>query len=126
MSVTPLQRLVSSGQGQALDATAVDGFLARPGPALLVLTGDPGQRAEAQDVAVVASLLAKQVKGLQVGVVDLAAEEAVRPRFNVQVVPTLVFLKDGRPVSTVARLQDWAVYSRTASLVFGREKEVKA
>ncbi len=122
--MSPLERLVTDGGGQRVTADTLDEFLGRAGPAVLLFTGDPALRPEAQDVAVVAGQLKRQVAALAVGVVEVTAEEAVRPRFQVQVVPTVVFLKDGRPVSTVARVQEWAVYARTASLVFGRQKEV--
>lgn len=123
MSATPLDRLLTSGAAVPVGATAVDGFLASPGASVLVFTGDPATRPEAQDVAVIAQELKRQVPRLTVGVVPFADEAELRPRFGVQAVPTVVFVKDGRPASTVSRVQDWAVYARTASVLFGRAKE---
>ena len=122
---TPLERLTAATQAVTSPET-LDGFLSGPGPALLLFTGDPAQRPEAQDVAVVAGELQRAVSGLRVGVVAHAAEAAVKGRFNVSAVPTVVFLKDGRAVSTVSRLQEWTVYQRTANLVFGRGKEAQS
>ncbi len=122
---TPLEYLIESGHGEPLTADRVDGFVSRPGPRLLVFTGDPVQRPEAQDVAVVAHELLRERPSLAVGVVSFSEEAAVRPRFKVDVVPSVVFIKDGRPISTVARLQDWAVYARAASVVFGREERAR-
>ena len=126
MSATPLELLLQSGRAHPVDAGTLASFLARPGPALLLFTGDVAQRPEAQDVAVVAGELARHVDGLDVGVVTAAAEGEVRPRFHVEVVPTVVFLRDGRAVSTLARVQEWAAYARTASVVFGRNQKKEA
>ncbi len=109
---SPLERLLQ-GVGIPIAAETLDGFLAARGPAVLLFTGDPAQRAEAQDAAVVATQLARQVWGLRVGVVDAAAE-AVKLRYGVVVVPTLVFLQDGRVQSTISKLQPWAVYAEAA------------
>lgn len=114
---SPLERLVQSEGVAAVTAESIEAFLASPGPAVLLFPGDPAQRPEAQDVAVVAGQLARQVAGLKVGVTD---EAAMKARFNVSVVPTVLFLQNGHVKSTLARLQDWAVYSRTAALVFGK------
>ena len=51
MSETPLERLLSSGEAARLGADAADAFVAAQGAGLLLFTGDPAQRAEAQDVA---------------------------------------------------------------------------
>lgn len=118
---TPLERLVTASQA-VTGPESLDSFLAGPGPALLLFTGDPAQRREAQDVAVVAGELKRAVSGLRVGVVAHAAEDAVKGRFHVSAVPTVVFLKDGRAISTVTRLQDWTVYQRTAQVVFGHRE----
>jgi len=120
---SPLERLVQ-GIGVAVTAETLDAFLASRGPAVLLFTGDPAQRPEAQDVAVVAGELARQVPGLRIGVVARAAEAAVKPRFKVSVVPTVIFLEDGEVRSTLARLQDWSVYARTAAQLFGEREEV--
>ena len=122
---SPLERLLN-GPAVAVTAETVDGFLAAPGPAVLLFTGDPSQRPEAQDVAVVAGQLARQVRGLRIGVVARAAEEAVKRRFEVSVFPTVLFLEDGEVRSTVARLQDWSVYTRAAAQSFGERQELPA
>lgn len=120
---SPLERLLS-GAGVAVTAETIDAFLDLGGPALLLFTGDPAQRPEAQDVAVVAGELARGVNGLRIGVVTGAAPDAVKLRFKVSVVPTVVLLEGGQVKSSLERLQDWSVYARAASLAFGGRQEV--
>ncbi len=121
---TPLDRLYDDG-AERLTAGAIDAFVAGPGPRLLIVTGDVKQRPEAQDVAVVASELRRSLPALSVGVVGQEAEAEVRPRFKVEAVPSVIFFKDGRPVSTVTRVQDWQVYARTAQVVFGLKEAAR-
>jgi len=117
---TALERLFSKDGAQPLTGESIDGFIAGPGQRLVVFTGDPKQRPEAQDVAVVARELRRERPELSIGVVGSAEETAVRPRFNIDTVPSVLFIKNGRVVSTVSKVQDWVVYARTAALVFGR------
>lgn len=101
------------------DKTA-DNFIAGAGHRLLVFTGDPKLRPEAHDVAVVARELLREHPGLSIGVVGQTDEAALLKRLKVEAVPAVLFIRNGRVVSTVSRLQEWQVYARTASLVFGQ------
>ena len=123
--MTPLDKLLH-GAGLAVTPETIDGFLALRGPALLLFTGDPAQRPEAQDVAVVAGQLGRKMSSLWIGVVTSAVPDAVKLRFKVAVVPTVVFLLDGEVKATLDRLRDWSVYARTAEQAFGGRRELTA
>lgn len=114
---TPLDRL--HAQALPIEGPAVAAFVAGPGLRLLVLPGEVDPRPEAQDVAVIALELARQDPRVQLGVVGAGAEADARRQLAVDAVPALVFVKHGRAVSTLTRLQPWAVYARTAAVVFG-------
>ena len=126
MSLHPLDALVRDFTHVSLDT--LDAFLARPGWKLLVVAGDAKQRPEAQDLAVVARELSRRApNGNQLGVVTESDEEAVKKRFGLTAVPGLVFVRDSRTVSTIQRMQDWAVYQRAADTLWGRRSpEVSA
>jgi len=119
----PLERLLQ-GPAVAVTADSLEAFLGAAGPALLLFTGDPAQRPEAQDVAVVARELAGQLHGLRIGIVEGDGPSPIKLRFGVLAVPTVVFLDGGVVRSTLARLQDWSVYARAARQAFGQRKEV--
>jgi len=115
---SPLERLLQKA-GAPVTIDTLDGFLRSAARALLVFTGDPAQRAEAQDVAVIAMEIARAVPGgLTIGVVTAVPPDPVNLRFGVTVVPTVVFLVNGAVKATLARLQDWSVYARTTAEVF--------
>ncbi len=122
---TAMVRLLRDTQAELLGAQTVDGFVAGPGQRLLIFTGDPKLRPESQDVAVIVRELTRERPGLTLGVVRQADEAALQKRFNVEAVPAVLFIRNGRVVSTVARVQDWQVYARTAALVFGQQPAPK-
>lgn len=122
---SPLQRLIE-GPAVSITSETLDRFLGMGGQALMLFTGDPSQRPEAQDVAVVAAELARQLPGLAIGVVVAGSEAELKARFQVSAVPTVLFMVDGKVKSTVARLQDWSAYAGIASLVFANRQGVMA
>ncbi len=98
-----------------LDAGTVDAFLARtmdaPEHRLLFFTGDPAQRTEAADVAVVLpELLCVFAGRLRAAVIARPAEAALAPRFRVVVLPSLVVTRGADPVGVLPRIRDWSDY----------------
>jgi hydrogenase-1 operon protein HyaE len=120
MSETPLVRLLASGEAARLGADTADAFVVAQGPGLLLFTGDPAQRPEAQDVAVVARELVRQSAGrLRLGVVDLDAEGPLKLRLGVTAVPAVLFLRDGGVVAQVPKIAAWSVYAAAAAALLG-------
>ncbi|EWY38116.1 hydrogenase [Skermanella stibiiresistens SB22] len=111
MAVSVIDRLIEIEHCPLITADTVDLFLDGSGMAVLFFTGDPKQRPESNDVAVVLRELASVFPGeLRIGIVDQAHEAALKARFGVLVVPTLVYLREGRFVGLIPRIQDWLAY----------------
>ncbi len=122
MSQTPLERLIATGEARRVGKAELTDFAGAPGAAALLFTGDPAARPEAQDIAVIARELARGAQGaLRLGVVDAAAEDALKLEFAVSAVPAVVFFRDGRAVTTLTRLQDWSVYAAAAKALLTPE-----
>lgn len=122
MAETPMQRLLASGEAAIIHQSEVDAFLCSSLGALLI-TGDPAQHPEADELAVIARELKRLSGGrLALGVVDFAADEAVKARLKITALPTVVFVKAGRVVATVPQLQEWAVYERAALAMFAKSE----
>lgn len=117
MTLHPLvERLVSAHGAAPVNSTTLDGFLAGGGDQVLFFSGDPVRFPEGLDVAVVLPELQSAFRGcFRVGVVERADEDAVARRFGAQHWPSLVFLRDGRYVATVAGMKDWDDYQREVS-----------
>jgi hydrogenase-1 operon protein HyaE len=114
---TPLHplvaRLVSEGGAQPIDRATLDAWLARPGERVLFFSGDPVRFPECLDVAVVLPELRAAFAGrFEVGVVLRDDEDAIAARFGARHWPSLVFLRDGLYLGTVAGMKDWDVYLR--------------
>ncbi|NRP74933.1 hypothetical protein ILFOPFJJ_05856 [Ensifer psoraleae] len=98
-----------------VDETTLDAFLApaagEPDNAVLFFTGDPAQRPEADDVAVVLPELLGLFRGRMRGaVVRRMAEDKLKARFNVVVVPSLVVTRRDQPVGVIGKIRDWSEY----------------
>jgi hydrogenase-1 operon protein HyaE len=101
-----------------VDEHTIDAFLA---PAkeecantLLFFTGDPAQRSETADVAVVLPELLAVFRGhLRAAVVARSAEDTLKARFHVQVVPSLVVTRGPAPLGVMPRVRDWSDYVAT-------------
>lgn len=124
MSLRPLDALVRDHHPVTLETA--EAFLARPGWSLLVVAGDASQRPESQDLAVVTRELTRRAPaGSQVGVLQSPDEDAVKARFELAAVPGLLFVKDGKVVSRIQRMQDWSVYQRAADVLWGAKKSAE-
>jgi hydrogenase-1 operon protein HyaE len=109
---SPLIRALSERHGlPRLDETSVDAFIAEPGCALLLFAGDPKQRMESDDVAVVLPELLKAFAGRYRGaVIALKAEDRLKPRFHVVMAPSLVVARGGDVLDVITKIRDWSEY----------------
>lgn len=111
-TVPPLiERLAGQPGARWVDAASFDAFVAQPGDRALFFAGDPVRFPECLDVAVVLPELQSAFPGrFEVGVVRREDETALALRYGSQRWPSLVFLRDGRYVTTIAGMLDWDVY----------------
>lgn len=106
-----VQRLVESFGAVPVDEASLPDFLERDGDQVLFLSGDPVQFPEGLDVAVVLPELRSAVGvPFGIGVVARDAQEAIARRYGNQRWPALVFVRDGRYVTTLAGMHDWTDY----------------
>ncbi len=104
-------RLVSAHGARWVTLDSIEAFAAEPGDRVLFFSGDPVRFPECLDVAVVLPELQRAFPGrFQVGVVARADEDAIARRYGANRWPSLVFLRDGRYVATVAGMLDWTDY----------------
>ena len=106
-----VQRLVSQHGATWVTPDNLAEFAEQAGDRVLFFSGDPVRFPECLDVAVVLPELQRAFPGrFQVGVVRRAGEDEVARRYGAQRWPSLVFLRDGRFVATVAGMLDWTDY----------------
>ncbi|HSI57819.1 MAG TPA: hydrogenase [Ideonella sp.] len=108
-----MERLVSVHGATWLDAESVQPWSELGGDRVVLFAGDPVRFPEGQDVAVVLPELRRCVPGgFAIGIVPRPLEEAVARRYGVQRWPSLLFLRDGQYVATLAGMLDWEDYLR--------------
>src|SRR3954452_2782005 len=106
MATPVIERLIGIEGCPIVTTENLDEFLALDGMVVLFFTGDPRQRPESNDVAVVLREMASVFPGqFRIGIVDHLAEEALKPRFGVLVVPTLVFARCGSTALLIQMLE---------------------
>jgi hydrogenase-1 operon protein HyaE len=105
-----LRRLLARPDVVELEGEEVDAFTAT-GTSLLFFTGNSRRYPEIDDVATVLPELMTAFAGrFRVGVVDPDVDRTAAQRFGVSIRPTLVFVRDGVVLGSIARMRDWAVY----------------
>ncbi len=106
-----MQRLIDQFGATRIEADTLATFLDRPGTSVLLLAGDPVQFPEGLDVAVVLPELRSALAAdFAIGVVAPDSQDAVARRYGSQRWPSLVFLRDGQYVTTLAGMHDWTDY----------------
>jgi len=112
IEASPLvERLVNAHGAAWLDAENIQAWSALGGDRVVLFAGDPVRFPEGQDVAVVLPELQRSFPGrFAIGAVLRHLEDAVARRYGVQRWPSLLFLRDGQYVATLAGMLDWDVY----------------
>lgn len=106
-----IERLVSAFGATWVDESTIDAWAAEGGDRVVLFAGDAVRFPEGQDVAVVLPELQRNFPGrFHVAVVPREQEEAVARRYGSNRWPTLLFLRDGKYVTTLSGMHDWDVY----------------
>jgi hydrogenase-1 operon protein HyaE len=124
--MTPLESLIALTGRPVLDEAAANAFIAAPGRKVLVFSGVEKKRAEAQDVAVITREFMRMMPGaFETAVLSGAAEDRIKTRFGVIVLPSLVLIAEG-PHRVLPRVQDWPAYRDAFADAFGPPRVLAA
>jgi hydrogenase-1 operon protein HyaE len=110
-----LQNLRERHQLASIDEASVDAFLApvahAPPHGVLFFAGDPAERSETNDVAVILPQLLEAFAGrLRGGLVAADAEAALKDRFHVRVFPSLAVIRGAETLGVLPKVLDWSDY----------------
>ena len=122
---SPLTQMLLDTHGYALvTEDTVDDFAANNDVSVLFFAGDAERIADSNDVAVILPELMK-VFGDRITPAVVArdgdSERSLQRRFRFTAFPTLVFLKGGRYLGAISRVQDWRDYLSEITEILGRE-----
>ncbi len=113
---SPLSRDLSEKHGVvAVDETSIDAFLcpatSEAEHVILFFTGDPTQRGETHDVAIILPQLLEAFTGrLRAAIIATRAEAALKQRIHVGVFPSLVVSRGGETLGVLPKVYDWPDY----------------
>lgn len=89
--------------------------------ALVLVTGNPKDYPEANDVIVILPELEKAFAGrFTVVVVDEGYERAFGQKIGITQWPTCVFFKQGQYLDQIARMQDWSEYMKAIPIILNK------
>lgn len=88
---------------------------------VLFFTESPKRFPESNDVAVILPELVNSFPQLTPAVIDISAEKKLQGRYNFAVWPALIFLKQGKYLGEITKVQDWAVYHAEINRILALE-----
>ena len=122
MTAHPLIARLNTELGYpTLGPANLESFIEAPGDGVIFCGGDPLQHPECLDVAVVLPELLRAFPGrLRAGVAGRELGPILQARFGLSRWPSLLFVRGGAYVGTLAGMLDWSVYlARTQDLLAG-------
>ncbi|MDQ7074178.1 MAG: hydrogenase-1 expression HyaE [Gammaproteobacteria bacterium] len=97
-------------------------FLKQEGTVVLFCSEDPKRFPEANDVAVVLPELVNVFAGQFVpAVVDRSLEKTMKSRYDILIWPSLVFLRQGKFLGKINKIQDWSDYMERIPEILARD-----
>jgi len=112
MSASLHQTLHTRHHLALVEEAGIEDFLAAtPVHSVLFFAGDPAERAETRDLAVILPQLIEAFAGrLRGALVAIDAEPALKERFHVRVLPSLVVLRGSEILGVLPKVYDWGDY----------------
>jgi len=106
-----IQRMIEQHGYPLLGRDDIDEFIERQQECVLFFTEDPERFPESNDVAMILPELVREYGGrFGAAVIERASERELQARYGFNEWPALVFLRRGRYLGAICRVQDWAEY----------------
>ena len=108
-----------------LDETTHDEWIAAQQECVLFFTENPTRFPESNDVAMILPELVKEYgHRFNAAVIDQSAQRKLQSRYGFNEWPTLVFLREGKYLGAVSRVQDWTTYIQLINQILTRETKL--
>lgn len=120
-----IENMIEQYQYPVLDEASHDEWIAQQSECVLFFSENPVRFPESNDVAMILPELAKEYgHRFQPAVIDSAAQRKLQTRYGFNEWPTLVFLRDGKYLGAVSRVQDWTVYIQLINGILSSEPKL--
>jgi hydrogenase-1 operon protein HyaE len=121
MSSPLIERLTDELGYPRLSEANFESFIKDAPYSVLFFTENATRFPESNDVAVILPELVKRFPMLSPAVIDTQHEKSLQGRYNFTVWPTLVFLKEGRYLGAIPKVQNWDDYVREITILLTLE-----
>ncbi len=106
-----IQNMIEQYGYPLLDEAAHDIFIQDHEECVLFFTEDPARFPESNDVAMILpELVSEYGNRFAAAVIDQSAQRKLQTRYGFNEWPSLVFLRGGKYLGVVSRVQDWVMY----------------
>lgn len=111
MSLTLIETMIETYNYPVLNEDSLDPFIQSQQECVLFFTENPTRFPETNDVAMILPELVKEYGGrFSAAVIDEESQRKLQTRFGFTEWPSLVFLREGKYLGTISRVQDWVDY----------------
>lgn len=106
-----IKNMIKQYNYPVLDMHSVDEFIQAQQECVLFFTESPTRFPESDDVCMILPELVKEYTGrFQAAVIDQSAQRELQSRYGFTEWPALVFLRQGKFLGVISRVQDWNDY----------------
>ncbi len=119
-----IKNMIEQYHYPVLSETTVDEFINSQQECVLFFTENPAQFPESDDVAMILPELVKEYGGrFNAAVIEQASQRKLQARYGFNEWPSLVFLREGKYLGTISRVQDWVDYLTTINQILSSESK---
>jgi hydrogenase-1 operon protein HyaE len=106
-----IKNMIEQHHYPILDEATHDIFIQQYQECVLFFTEDPVRFPESNDVAMILPELVQEYGArFQPAVIEQSAQRSLQTRYGFNEWPSLVFLRDGKYLGVISRVQDWISY----------------
>ncbi|GAB6069180.1 hypothetical protein JCM30760_02770 [Thiomicrorhabdus hydrogeniphila] len=117
-----IKQITSDYGYPVLNSDNYDEFVNNQKVSVIYFGGDPKRYPESNDVIVVLPELEKAFKNqFSVAVVSEDDEQELSKKYGFNMWPALIFLKNGKYIDMMTRIQDWSDYMREIPIILEKE-----
>ncbi len=119
-----INNMIEKYQYPLLDENNLDDFISSHEECVLFFTEDPKRFPESDDVAMILPELVKEYgQRFQAAVIAEKDQRKLQMKYGFKTWPSLVFLRDGKYLGVVSKVQDWNVYISKINEILQAEKQ---
>ena len=117
-----IEKMTERYQYPVLDEATHDEWIRQQEECVLFFTENPGRFPESNDVAMILpELVSEYGNRFTAAIVSQDAQRKLQSRYGFNEWPTLVFLRNGKYLGAISRVQDWKTYIQLINQALGSE-----